>query len=102
MPVVTNKIELGHIIQAGVLFVTVIGGIIGAAYTMEARFSAHSQDIIVLQQQQTNIIKWMQQIQDEEKQYIKDTAQTLNKVADQLTDIRILIATVRDNGTARK
>ncbi len=100
-PVVTNKIELGHILQAGILVVTVGGAVLGGYLAIQGQVSIQGQSIVVLQQEQIQTIKWMQQIQDEQQTMKKDTNSALSNINEKLVELRIIMGTVRD-GVVRK
>src|SRR6266702_301169 len=94
-PTLTGRVDLGHLIQAGILVITVAGAVLGTYFAVQGQIAANRQDVAVLQQQEIQTIKWMQQIQDEQKQLSKDITIMMSKITDQLTDLRILVASVR-------
>lgn len=95
-PKVTNRIELGQLIQAGVVVVSIGGAMLGGYLAIQNQAGSQGQSIAILQQEQTQMVKWLQQVQDEQQIVKKELNASLSKITDQLTDLRILMATVRD------
>ncbi len=96
LPEIRNRIDLGTLIQGAILMLTVVGAVLGTYFAVESQVYSNNQNIALLQQQQIQTIKWMQQIQEEQKNLADRTTTSLLKITDQLTDLRILLATIRD------
>lgn len=91
-PEITGKVDLGHILQMVVLVITVAGALFGTYSAIEGQISSQGQIIATLQQNNVELNKRVQQTQDEQRQFIRDITQSLLKITDQLTDLRILVA----------
>src|SRR6266568_2856137 len=96
LPKIQNRIDVGHLLLGAGLMLTVVGAVLGTYIAVESQVNANNTSIATLQQQQLQTIKWLQQVQEEQKNYTERTTSSLQKITDQLTDLRILMATVRD------
>ncbi len=89
LPEISNRITLGQILIAASLIVTVAGSVVGTYGAVESQVSS-------LQQQQTWMIKWVQQVQDEQKAAARDTIASLQEISSRLTDLRVKLAEIHD------
>lgn len=90
-PQFTNRIDLGHLLQAGVL--VAIGGAIGSIYlSLQPQITAQATNIAALSQasrQQDAEIALLRQDQS----HLSDTiGATLTALGNQLSDLRVLVA----------
>jgi cell division protein FtsB len=90
-PQFTNRIDLGHLLQAGVLIA--IGGAIGSIYlSLQPQITAQAKDIASLstasQRQDASITQLRQ-----DQSHLSDTiGATLTALGNQLSDLRVLVA----------
>jgi len=91
-PDFTSKIDLGHLIQAGILLVTVGGGGIGGYLALDDRISAQAAKLGIVEQQITQQDHTAIQIQSEQRRFADSISLSLAKLSDQLADLRVLVA----------
>ena len=70
----------------------IAGSVLGSYMTLQGRIATLSENVVSLQQQNNDLAKRLQQTQDDQRQFARDMAQTLTKVSEQLTDLRISTA----------
>jgi len=90
-PQFTNRIDLGHLLQAGVLIA--IGGAIGSIYlSLQPQITAQAKDIASLstasQRQDASITQLRQ-----DQSHLSDTiSAALTKLGDTLTQVQVMVA----------
>lgn len=83
------------LLQAVVFLFTIMGGIVGIYVTMESRISVQSERITILQQQLTEVLRQQQHSLEEQKGLAREVGQSLTKLSEQMSDLRVSVAEKR-------
>jgi len=90
-PQFTRRVDLGHLIQAGVL--TAIGTAIGAVFlSLQPQITDLAQRTAALRQESQQHDAAIRQLQDDNRHLTDSISSTLAKLGDQLSDLRVLVA----------
>lgn len=101
-PEFTNRVDLGHLLQAGLMLVATMvggGGIIGLYESVESQFQTQASQIngeavqfAGLQQQVIQQGALIRQIEDDQRRLTENIDSNLSKLGDELADVRVLVA----------
>lgn len=91
-PEFTRRVDLGHVLQAGMMLLTV-GGTGGGLYlSLQNEIAAQAVQFATLQQQVVQEQSSIRQIEDNERRLTETIDANLSKLSDELADLRVLVA----------
>src|SRR5690348_4353718 len=91
-PEFTRRIDLGHIIQAGMMLVAVGGGLTTVFWTLETQISSQAVLFAGLQQQVIQHGVAITQLQSDQRHVTDTLTAALSKLGDELAEIRVEVA----------
>ena len=91
-PQFTPRIDLGHVMQAGMMLIAVGGGLGTVFFTLQSQITAQASLYAGLQQQVMQQGASIRQLQDDQRRVAESLTATLSKLGDQLSDLRVLVA----------
>ena len=94
----TSTIELGHIIQAGIMIVTLGGWALVGYQTIDRQLIQHQNDMALFRQRMKTDEDRLDQISQMQQTSSNDTRAALSKIIDQVADLRTLVASQGRDG----
>lgn len=86
------NIELGHLLQAIVMLGAIGGWALVGYQTVEKQLSQHEAEMLLFKQRMTADEKDLADLRDALRNSTTETRAILNKISDQLSDLRVLVA----------
>jgi hypothetical protein len=90
----TPDIELGSLIQAAIISITVLGSCFGFYLSIEREIDSSHNQVILLEQRMTQNESALKDIRDDAKQAANDTRKMLEDIQKEISDIRTLVAAI--------
>lgn len=91
-PEFTRRVDLGHVIQAAMMLLTVGGAGGGLYLSLQSQIAAQAVEYATLQQQVIEQQSSIRQIQDDQRRLTENIDSNLSKLGDELADVRVLVA----------
>ena len=88
----TRRIDLGHLVQAGLLVVTISAFGIGGYETVARQLDNQAAEVAQLKQRQAYDEASAADDRASQRSAVTETRQALSKISDQIADLRALVA----------
>ena len=94
-------IELGHVLQAGVVLLMVGGWALVGYQTIQKQLDQNAAELLIFKQRMTTDEAAMAEQREALRSAVSETRQFFTKIADQIADLRALVASQGKDGARR-